>query len=196
MADREGASVYLLEFLVNPAPRGPSLPPLALQLRYLITTWSADVATAHRLIGELTFAALAGPDIEVEPTPVPAALWQAFGLAPRPALVLRVPVTRARPATVAPRVRERVTVRFDDGEPLQGCLLGPGRTPIMAATIILPSLKLSTQTDNHGRFLFAKVPRDPPVTELQISTRGRTIVLPVQSPPSSPLLIELNERQI
>lgn len=197
MPQREGISVHLLEIVGTPLPRGSRRPPHTLALRYLITAWSGQAAAAHRLLGELTFAAMDEPSFEVEPGPAPIALWQALAVAPRPALLLRVTISRARTEPSAPLVRQPLTVQLTGLQPLSGRLLGPGRIPIPAAAVMLPSLQLTTRTDFQGRFRFAAVPREPAPTEIRINARGRTVALPLPSPlPLTPVLLELNETQI
>jgi hypothetical protein len=152
---------------------------------------------AHRLLGELAFAAMEEKEFELEAEPVPVAAWQAFGVAPRPSLLLKTPLNKPRPEKTAPRVRGKMSVRFGAMRPLQGQVLGPGGVPIMAATVTLPSLRLRARTDYSGRFQFPAVPKQFPVTEVQINARGREVSLPIPAAfGDEPLLIELNETQI
>jgi hypothetical protein len=133
----------------------------------------------------------------VEQTPVPPAVWQALGVGLRPAFLLRMKVSKPRVDKKAPRVRGRVGVRFGAMLPLHGQVFGPGKIPITAATITLPALHLVTRTDYNGRFLFAAVPSEPPVKEVQVNARGRTILFPLpKGAEGAPLVIELTENQI
>jgi hypothetical protein len=103
--------LYLLE--LSPAPEGRTMrrPRLRVSLCYLVTTGADTPEQAHRMLGELVFAALEEPDFEVDVTPVPVALWSALGVAPRPAFRLRVPLERERPMPVVPRVRVPLVTR-------------------------------------------------------------------------------------
>lgn len=197
MEGKSGVSLHLLELVTTPPPRGVHRPPLSISLRYLITTWIEDVAQAHRLLGELMFAAMEEQEFEVEQHPLPLLAWQTLGVAPRPAVLLKVPLHKPRPDKLAPRVRGKMSVRFGGMRPLQGQVFGPGRVPIMAATVTLPLLQMTARTDYQGRFHFAAVPTEPPVTELQVNARGREVSLPLPAGVGDgPLLIELNENQI
>ncbi len=197
MQGKQGVSLYLLELVGNPPARGVHRPPLAVWLRYLLTTWLDDMAKSHRLLGDLMFAAMAEKDFEVEPAPLPLVVWQAFGVAPRPSVLLKVALTKPRPEKQAPRVRGKMTVRFGAMRPLRGQIFGPGRVPIMAATVTLPSLQMTAHTDRNGRFQFPAVPAQLPVTEVHVNARGRGVSLPVPAGAGDgPLLIELNENQI
>jgi hypothetical protein len=197
MPGKQGVSLYLLEVIGNPPLRGVQRPPLSLLLRYLITAWLEDAAKSDRLLGELMFAAMEEKEFEVEPAPLPLAAWQAFGVAPRPAVLLRVPLNRPRPEKRVPRVLGKATVRFGAMHSLQGQVVGPGRVPIMAATVTMPSLRMTARTDRNGRFRFAAVPAEFPVTEVQVNARGRKVSLPVPAGAGDGLLlIELNENQI
>lgn len=197
MRGRQGVSLHLFEVISNPPPRGVHRPPLSVYLRYLITTWLDDAAKSDRLLGDLLFAAMEEKEFEVEPEPLPLAAWQAFGVAPRPAVLLRVSLKKPRLEKLAPRVRRRVTVRFGSMRSLQGQVVGPERVPIMAATVTLPSLRMTARTDRNGCFQFAAVPAEFPVTEVQVNARGRKVSLPIPAGAGDrPLLIELNENQI
>lgn len=107
----DGVKLYLLDLLEGPAPRERRSQPLQLKLRYLVTATAEEPEEAHRRLGELAFAALESPDFEVELGALPASLWQAFGVAPRPAFLLRVPVRRERPARKVPLVLEPIVIQ-------------------------------------------------------------------------------------
>jgi hypothetical protein len=109
----KGVSLYLFE-LSNAFPAiGTSLPPLKLELHYLVTTWAEQPEEAHNLIGRLAFAALANSGFEVDLNPLPVETWRAFATAPRPAFVLRVPVSSERPATPAKPVTQPLVIHLD-----------------------------------------------------------------------------------
>ncbi len=197
MQGKEGVSLHLLELISSPPLRGVNRGPLCLSLRYLLTTWFAELKTGHRLLGQIAFAAMREKDMELEPGSFPMDQWRQFGVAPRPSLLLQARLTKPQPEEELPRVRGKMAVRFGGMRPLQGRVLGPGRIPIMAASVTVASLQITTRTDYDGRFRFAAVPQDPPVTLLQVNARGREISWPI--PPGAghePLLIELNNDQL
>lgn len=197
MQGKQGVSLHLLELLGNPPPRGVHRPPLSFSLRYLVTVWLDDAVKAHRLLGDLAFSAMEEKDLELEPGSVPLDAWQAFGVAPRPSFVLKVVLNKPRPEKLAPLVRGKMSVRFGAMRPLEGQVFGPGRVPIMAATVLLPSLQMTARTDYKGRFRFAAVPKEPPLTEVQVNARGHDVSLQLPAGAGDgPLLIELNETQI
>ncbi len=82
-----GIGLYLMELMHTPPPRGARRPPLQISLRYLVTTWAEKSEEAHRMLGELVFAAMEHPEFEVERDPVPVTLWTALGVAPRPSFM-------------------------------------------------------------------------------------------------------------
>ncbi len=197
MEGKQGVSLHLMELVTSPPPRGVHRPPLSISLRYLITAWLEDAAQAHRLLGELMFAAMEEKEFEVEPTPPPLTLWRAVGVRPRRPLMLKVQLSKPRPERAAVRVRGKMSVRYGAMAPLHGRVFGPGRVPIMAATVTLPSFQLTARTDYSGRFLFAAVPKEPPVTEVRVNARGREVSMPVPARAGDePILIELNDSQI
>lgn len=164
--------LYLLELADAPVQRERRRATQQLRLRYLVTTWAATAEEEHRLLGELVFAALDREDMEVDLAPVPVAAWSAFGLPPRPAFVLQVPLARERRAAPVPRVREPLVMRVVPSVPLVGRVLGPGDIPLASALVELPGLALSTQTDLQGRFRFAQVPAEPPEKHLRVRAKG------------------------
>src|SRR5579871_3191239 len=100
-----GISLYLMQLASMPPPSTTRRPPLQVALRYLVTSWSEDPEEAHRLLGDLVFAAMARPEFQVELEVAPLDTWRAFGIAPRPSFVLRLPLQQARPEPEAKLVR-------------------------------------------------------------------------------------------
>jgi hypothetical protein len=106
-----GVSLYLLEIRPAPAARGAERPPHQLALRYLVTAWAAEPEEAHRLLGELVFAAMDRPGADVILEPPPPEVWAAFGVPPRPSFLLEVPLRRARPEREIKRVTGPLVIR-------------------------------------------------------------------------------------
>ena len=167
-----GVSCYLLDVVPAPAERSARSAPLQVALRYLITTWDDDARTAHRLLGQLVFAALSDASFEVERDPLAPELWRALGTAPRPSFVLRVPVRVEREQPTAPRVRERL--RIDSGllTPLIGRVLGPGDIPVANARVEVLGLDVEVMTDRLGRFRVPTVPSGGRPLRLRVAARG------------------------
>jgi hypothetical protein len=190
----QGVSFYLLELIEAPPPRSVKRAPLQLSLCYLVTTWAEEPEEAHRLLGELAFAAMGSAEYEAEFKPVPAALWAALGVVPRPSFVLRVPCRRERPEPVVKRVHLPVVVKAMPMAGLQGVVLGPGDVPLVGATVELPALNLSTQADAKGRFRFAAVPGPSSTNRLRVRARGRELSVVVEDavPEAEPLVIRFD----
>jgi hypothetical protein len=193
----QGVSLYLLEFRQTPPARGTRRPPLQITLRYLVTVWADRPEQAHQLLGKLVFAALDNSDFEVDPDPLPAATWQAFGLAPRPALVLRVPLRQERPEPAVPLVRVPPALRHAALGSLEGLVLGPGDAPVANAQVEVPALRRSTRTDVEGRFVFAALPSEPPVKRLRVQAKGLQAASDWAAPVggAGPLVIRLQARE-
>lgn len=166
------ANAYLMEIRSRPPERGQELPPFQVQLRYLITTWDADASTAHRLLGELVFAAMEQRDPELDLDPPPPAVWAALGVTPRPSFHLGVTAKRERPVRRGPPVRH---VDLDP-RPLaafEGLVLGPEGTPIPHARVEIPTMGLSTSSDADGRFRFGALPAAMPFV-VRVHAKGRS----------------------
>jgi len=176
-AKGQGVGLYLIELLQTPPARGTRRPPLQITLRYLVTSWAEDPQEAHRLLGELLFAAMDHPDFEVEQERLPLELWTALRVGPRPCFVLRVPLRRERLEKSAPLVRKPLIMKMSPVRQLQGRVLGPKEIPLMGAQVELPALLLSTQTDCDGRFNFPAVPADPTAVVLTVRAKGRSMTV-------------------
>ncbi|HEV2914247.1 MAG TPA: hypothetical protein VGX92_13300 [Pyrinomonadaceae bacterium] len=172
-ATGRGVNLYLMELINNPPARGLRRPPVQMMLRYLVMTRADKPEDAHRMLGDLVIAALENPEFEVELEPLPVAVWTAFGVAPRPCFVLRVPLRHERPEKLAPSVKHPLVVKQSPLRSLHGQVLGPESIPIMNARVELPALQLSTRTDSRGRFHFSAVPAEPRVKLLRVLAKGR-----------------------
>ncbi len=191
-------SLYLTDIL--PAPRTSTSRRLPLQtsLRYLVTAWADDPETEHQLLGQLVFAAMEHPEFEVELAAQPAEFWLAFGIAPRPAFMLRLPVHMERPEPQTGRIRHPVDVRFSPAVSLAGLLVGPRDIPLSGAQIELASLQLTTRTDAKGRFRFAAVPAQPDTKELCIRLKGteRRVRVTHGAGSAQPLVIRFDTMEV
>ncbi len=174
-----GIGLYLMELADTPPARGTRRPPLQLALHYLVTAWAETPEEAHRLLGEVAFAAMENPEYEVKLDPLPVAAWTALGVAPRPSFVLRVPLQKERVEKPAPLVRVPLAVQTVDREPLHGIVVGPRDTPVMGARVELPAHGLSTRTNASGRFLFSAIPVEPRSKVVRVQARGHEISLNV-----------------
>jgi hypothetical protein len=121
------------------------------------------------------FAAMDRPDNEVELDPLPADLWLALGVVPRPAFVLRVPLRLARPEPTAGIVLHPIVINEAPLRSLSVRVLGPGDIPLAGARLELPSLGMAVRSDHRGHFTFPPIPIDPLPPELVISARGRVL---------------------
>lgn len=193
----KGVNLYLLDLLSKPSGRSVKEPsPHKIVLRYLVTVWETEPRVMHRMLGELMFAALALPEVEVELEPLSPAVWSTLSLAARPAFVLRAPLLRERSEQkLVPLVRTPMVVKSAAIWSLSGFVRGPGDVAILGARVELPALNLFTATDLRGRFHFPTVPSEPPVKFLRVKARGHTISVPVQRPEEA-IIIQLQEREI
>lgn len=153
-----GVRISLLSVAPVPAARGSKRPPLQLALRYLVTTNADDEADAHRWLGVLAFDAMETREWSVESEPPSIEVWRAFEIAPRPAIVVRVPLKLQRHDREAPLVRKPLVVDMHATTALAGTVVGPGDIPIAGATLEIPSLQLIARTGADGAFRFPQLP--------------------------------------
>ncbi len=189
-----GVSLFLLELADALPLRSNKRSPLQVMLRYLVTTWAAQPEDAHRLLGDLLFAALSDPEFDVEVGSVTPALWSALGVRPQPAFILRVLVRLERPEPEVHYVRKPLVVRPILTRALQGVVFSPEEVPLVGAMVQLPTCGLVTHTDSHGRFLFPSVPSELPIRELVVRAKGREVTVQVDATAldQGPLVIHFN----
>lgn len=174
-ANAPAISVYLLDLVKTPQARsGRAQPPLQVTARYLVTTAAPAVVEAHRMLGELTFSALAHPEYVVERESLPVELWAGFGVPPQPALVLGVRLTRERPEERAPLVSSAPTVVGTPAITLTGWIIGPGNLPLAGARVECPAVSRVVQTDGRGHFRLSGLPAAPPA-RLLVTAKGQQL---------------------
>lgn len=185
-------TLHLFQIVPDLPPRNLQRAPLQVVLRYLVTAQAGTTEKAHRMLGELVFAAMESPEFQVDFDPLPAEFWLALGVIPQPAFVLRVPLVREREQPSAPLVRQPV-VRATSMAVLQGVVLGIDDLPVAGAVVEVPDLNLRHKTDGRGRFRFTAVPAEPPVRLLRILAKGREtdVALDPGIPASEPHIIRL-----
>jgi hypothetical protein len=113
----DGLSVYLLDVRPAPAPR-TARPPLRVEVRYLLTPPVVPPEAPPAELDRLVFALLTQNEFEPEPTAPPVELWVAFGLTPRPAVLVRGMATRERVVPDRPVVREPLAVDLRPAGPV------------------------------------------------------------------------------
>ena len=179
-------SVYLLELLQSFPPSTLTRPPLQLTLRYLITTWSESPADSHKMLCQLALAALDHAGFVVESESLALELWRGFGIAPRPCLVLRLPLRQERPEAKAKPVLSPMKVNWAGINSFFGVLVGrPGDIPVADAAVEVTNLGLRTRSDGKGRFNFHSVPSKLPLS-IRIRAKGKEFELRVEEPHPAP----------
>jgi hypothetical protein len=179
-----GISVYLLEFAQSTVLRGgPKRPSLQFSLRYLVSAWAEDTADAHRSLGNLIFAAMEHPTYQLDFEPLPMELWTAFGILPRPSIILTAPARLDRLEPELPVVRVPPVVQGTPVVGFFGRILGPEDIPLANIAVEFPPLQLNTRTDNKGYFHFAGIPGGKKSIQLRLKGKGKILDIDVQ--PSS-----------
>lgn len=189
--DGQGISLYLFELVDDPPLRGSQRTPLQAAARYLVTTRAGTPEDAHRLLGDLLFAAMDSAAFQAELNPLPAAAWTAFGLPPQPSFVLRVPLQMARPQPPVPRVRHPLDVQPVPLATLRGRVVGPEDIPLAGARVEIDGLDAIARTDADGLFHLDTLPAGPAICRLRVRAKGAEQVIETRIPPNGdqPLLI-------
>jgi hypothetical protein len=184
--------LYLMQIEPQFPLRGARPNVQEVKLHYLVTAGAGKIQDAHRLLGELLFAALDTPDFEVIYEAVPMGTWTALGVPPQPAFVLKVPLYREKPELIAKPVRT-VVVDATTVTTLSGIVLGPEDQPIYGARVEVPAYRLRQMSDEDGRFHFSAVPAQPIKKVLRIRARGREWTVNVEhTADNQPLVIRFN----
>lgn len=187
----QGVSLYLFELVDDPPLRGSQRTPLQAAARFLVTTWAGTTEEALRLLGDLLFAAMEKIEFQVELTPLPAAAWGAFSLAPQPSFVLRVPLQWARPQPPVKRVRHPLTVQPAPLVGLRGRVVGPDDIPLADAVVVVEGLDAIAHTDRGGNFYLGTLPASPANQRVRVRAKGKELIVDTQLPTTDdqPLLI-------
>jgi hypothetical protein len=193
---RDGAkgravSLHLMEIVSVPPSRREQPRPLEVGLRYLVTAWSEHPEEAHRLLGQLLFAAMEAGEFVVDLRPLEAGVWAALNVTPQPAFLLQVPLLKERHQVVK-RVLHRPQVRISPVTSLAGVVLGPDDIPIPGARVELPSSSASTYTDTRGRFRFSVVPAEPRTKQIRILAKGFEHLVSEDTGENEELVIHFN----
>jgi hypothetical protein len=195
--DAQSAQIglYLMDLSQSNCARVGKLAPFKINLRYLVTVRSPRSEEAHRLLGELIFAALRkpekeAPEFEVVVEPLPVEAWSALGAAPQPSFFLRSPLRSERPEPAVPMVKEPVVLQPSPMRALSGVVYGPGDTPIMGARVELLTLGIATRADERGRFRFVGAPSNGQL-KLLVQAKGQTKEIDY-SAGDEPLVIRLD----
>jgi len=183
--DQGVVSLYLIQVVrvmtTHESPRN-SPTPSTIMLHYLLSVQDDDPFRAHRLLGDLMFAAIEDPDFEVNLDPFPLEAWTAFQQIPQPAFILKVPLRRDRPERVTKLVTKPLELRSVQVTSLHGLLLGPDDIPLHGALVELPDLQLVQRTNRKGAFLFTTIPAGARKRTLLIRAKGKLIEHSINRP--------------
>jgi len=118
-------------------------------------------------------------------------LWRAFGVAPRPALLLDVPAQIARPLPPVPPVRHPLRLWQLGMRTLDGRVVGPERQPLAAMRVEVVGTPYATRTDGAGRFRLVGLPHDPddPGRPVRVRLLGRGRTFTADLDPADPDLV-------
>lgn len=191
--DGRGVRLYLLALAPFPSVRTNHRPPLQFKLRYLITTYAENEQEAHRLLGDLVFAAMDEPDFEVELDSLESGVWVAFETIPQPYFILKVPLRRERPEQHAQLVRQPPVVNTVPVTTLSGQVIDHEDRPLSNALVELIGLDRTQHSDRQGRFHFSSIPGDEQNQRLRVTAKGRSFELTVD--PAEPLTIRFDQFQ-
>jgi hypothetical protein len=186
------ASTFLLEMMPASLPSTGRKPPLRWMLRFLVTGWASDPLAAHALLTELAFSAAARTGWQVEQEPVSLSVWAAFGVAPRPSFLVRVPLELVQEeGPSAPKAR---TLSMSGGTlvALRGVLFGADDVPLSGGSVELPALNLRTETNAGGEFCLKGVPGSI-VNTLRVMAKGSSLAVECRANDyaTSPLILRM-----
>jgi hypothetical protein len=179
--DPDGLLLWPLAVLADQGIRGGAgTEPLRLRARYLLTG-GGSVQAATDLLDRVLVAIAAHQSYRLAFEPVPAELWQAASIAPRPVLLIDVPVqVRLTPAPVV-RVRLPIVADLAPLHSLTGRVLGPGGVPLPDIAVGPEGGTPTTRTDSAGGFTLTGVPAS--TTALLLSGKG--LHLRAELPPAT-----------
>jgi hypothetical protein len=169
-----GVNCYLLDLVPTRVARSTDRPPLQAVGRYLVTSWSTDASAAHSMLARVLVAVSDRHDLELEHDGVTPSCWQALGVLPQPALVVRTVVRWHRHDPVAPRVLEPARVDVRRLDIVNGFVVSPNGTPVARAEVGLAGGDGRYWTGSDGRFELPVVAPDHNSLSLIVVARGVT----------------------
>lgn len=189
-----GVNLYLMGLAERPPTHESRKPSLQIALSYLVTTWAENQEEAHRLLGELVFAALEKNEFEVEFDTLPALAWSGYHLTPRPYFVLIVPVRKLREVPPTKYVTNPLSIRGAETSQLFGLMVGPDNVPLSGAQVTIPALRQVQYTDAKGRFCFPLVPGPISQRTIRVKVKDRELEITPEQPTSedAPLVIRFD----
>ena len=189
--DKVGVTTYLLEIQRAQVVRAEKRAPLQINLRFLICSWAAKPEQANEALLQLAFTALDREGWELEFDAFPIEVWKAFGAAPRPSFLLRIPVRMER---LEPKVKlvRSLNLLASSVTSLEGMVVGPDDTPIPGAIVEVPAMQRWTNTDDRGKFVLSGMPQAQ--TFLVVRAKGQRIEVSPQgdADSSKPLIVKLS----
>jgi len=196
--DKQTVGLYLIELLpLAPASDFRRLSPQIL-LCYLVTTWAAGPEDAHRMLGNLVFAAMEDSRFEVELMPLPAQTWSALRINPQPSFMLRYPFRLERETPQVPVIKKPLAIQKVPMDGLEGIVMTPENVPLANMRVELRDYQLATHTDTKGRFRFGGVPQQPSTKRFCIEGRGRKMLVEVEhkAEGKEPLIIHFDVTEV
>lgn len=184
--------LYLLQVVPSLSSPDNKRTPVSVMLHYLVTARADQPEQAHKLLGDLIFAAIDNPEFTLDFEPLPIQTWIALGVEPQPAFVMKVPLTRELPEPDAALVRVPMVLRASSIASLQGVVLGPEDQPLHGALVEISGSRLYQRTDSRGRFRFPTVPADPSVKRVRVTAKGHELEVEVDQS-AEPVIIRLFE---
>ena len=157
-------------------------------------------------------------DLDVELEPVSSQLWSAFGIAPRPSFILRLPLPQEWPIPQpekAPPVTQGLAPVAGELVSLYGLVQGPNDTPLASARVEMISLwdgpknpshlqevplttnytqlERAAYTDPQGRFTLPGIQAAPAAKTLLVRARGQEQIFITQETgaPDAPVVFRL-----
>lgn len=175
---------YLIDLLPAPPTGEGRRPSFQVGLQYVVTAWNENVERKHQMLCELLSAAMAHPRFIVELGMLSAQIWSAFGLAPRPAFMIRLQLELSQKEAEGRRILQPMELRAPSLGSLEGILVGRNQTPISGALVELMLLRKAVQTNHKGEFRFSAVPIQPLTKRLRICARGFEKIVEVEHHPA------------
>ncbi|WP_152363097.1 carboxypeptidase-like regulatory domain-containing protein [Microlunatus speluncae] len=154
-------------------------PPFRFRVRHLVLAVGPDQPAA-RLLDRVLIAAVQPGAPEVRLDPLPADLWTAIGLAPRPVLIFDVAAQVARIVPEPALVRRPLRIEDTAIRALRGTIIGPEDVPMADLRVEVTTTGAYAHTNSRGEFGISNVPAQDRI-RLRISGKGRRYETEVDS---------------
>ena len=184
--------ICLWPLALVPERSGTAPAPVRLRARFAVVP-DGPVEAALSIVDRLLWAVARPDGYQPVPEPVDPVLWQALGVAPRPALLFDIPLRLDRPAPQPAPVARQLRVEGGPLRRVHGRVVGPDGTGLPGVAVSAGDA--GTRTDAHGDFVLSTVSADT-ASVLHLTVHGRHLRVEVPAGSSDAVVVHCDIEEV